>query len=101
MQKLIAAMEGHHKSDNSAIVANLPHNRHLVPHKVDGVSRHFLVDSGVDMTVIEHSFTRLLQLLFNLKTHITCSIGHKLVNIIGSATAHFSIESPEWWKLFS
>ena len=65
------------------------------------MSRHLLVDSGSDITVVEHSVAKLLKVRINAKTHNTRLIGDKPVKIIGSATAHLSIEGHKWEDTFS
>ena len=98
-QERVAAMEGPSESYDSDVGASLSYKRcqrRIIFAKVNGVSRNFLVDSGSDITVVEHSVIKQLNLRINTQTHITRSIGDKPVNTIRSATAHLSIEGHEW-----
>ena len=94
-------MEGSSESDDFDVVASSSlkrRPRRFILAKINGVSRHFPVDSRSDITVAEQSVPKQLQLRINIKTHNNRSIGDKPVNIIGSAAAHFSIEGHEWKK---
>ena len=92
-------MEGPTEYDDTDVVASLSYKRRqrrFILATVNGVSRHFLVDSGSDITVVEQSVAKQLKMRINTKTHNTRSIVDKPVKIIGSATAYFSIEGYEW-----
>lgn len=98
-QKKVAAQEGASDSDDSDFVASLSYKkrqRRFVLANVNGISRHFLVDSGSDITVVEKSVAKQLKLGVNFKPHNTRSIGDQLVKITGSATAQFSLNGHLW-----
>ena len=92
-------MLGHSESGGAYVVASLSYKRRqrrIILAKVNGVQLDFLVDLGIDSTVVEQPVAKQLKLRINPNVHNTCSIGNKLVNIIGSATAQFSLERHEW-----